>query len=84
MTSGRSYSSVEAPESKSEDQNTKTFLFGARVRTRTYEVIRRLISREGVFAAQPHMRMNFRFQISDSKLQILDPRSVFTDDGSDS
>ena len=43
-------------------------ILGACGRTRTYEVVRRLISKEGAFAAQPHMQM----EISDLKFQIPD------------
>ena len=47
---------------------------GACGRTRTYEVVGRLISKEGAFAAQPHMRD--RFEISDLTVEISDSRSL--------
>ena len=47
---------------------------GACGRTRTYEVVGRLISKEGAFAAQQHMRSqisNFKFKIpNDFKSEI--------------
>ena len=45
----------------------KVLPLGACDRTRTYEVVGRLISKEGAFAAQPHMRneiSNFKFEDS--------------------
>ena len=58
---------------KHKDQSSK-FFCGACGRTRTYEVVRRLISKEGAFAAQPHMRD--RFEISDLTVEISDSRSL--------
>jgi hypothetical protein len=48
---------------------------GACGKTRTYEVVRRLISKDGAFAAQLHMRV--RSQISNSRFHmILNLRSI--------